>query len=429
MVDEAPRSNTWTPRMKRTVLLITLGLTGLLLWQARDVLPLIIVGILLAFLLTPLVDWYQNRLLSWLPFGRRAIAILLTLITVIVIIGLLLLLLVPSLINQFEELQTVIPTILEDIQRQIDRFMDRPLTTTEGENLIIDDEIVVPGELIPEDTNIVRFGMLDFEDMTVQDVVEMLFQSVGNLTGTAFLVLGEAFNIFLNSVLLAVMVLYLLADGRRFIQWIINWIPPGHREDAQKLAEELGIIWRNYLRGQFVLSLSVGALTFGAALLLGLPNALILALLAAVFEFVPNIGPLLALIPAAILALIFPSSTISVLEGPVFVLVVILVWGLIQNIESYILHPRIMGGRLNLHPYVVIVAVIIGASLAGPLGIILAAPGVATIYLFLRYIYAKIRDQNPFPENQYKLPSLADSPYVQAVRWSGRQLIRWRRPE
>src|SRR5690606_17136116 len=77
--------------------------------------------------------------------------------------------------------------------------------------------------------------------------------------------------------------------------------------------------------------------------------------------------------------------------------VILVTWVGIQNLESLFLVPRIMGGSLNLHPVVVIIAVIIGATVAGALGIILAAPAVATLRMFGLYLYGKLFDIDPFP--------------------------------
>jgi hypothetical protein len=85
------------------------------------------------------------------------------------------------------------------------------------------------------------------------------------------------------------------------------------------------------------------------------------------------------------------------LSGIPFALVVSVVWVGIQNVEAILLVPRVMGSRLNLHPVVVIIAVITGANVAGVMGIVLAAPFTATIRLIGQYFYGKVFDTNPFP--------------------------------
>jgi predicted PurR-regulated permease PerM len=136
---------------------------------------------------------------------------------------------------------------------------------------------------------------------------------------------------------------------------------------------------------------------FTTATLLGVPNPFLLGTLSGLLEFIPNIGPALALFPAALLALSSQSNTLPFLSGVPFAIVVIVAWTALQNIEAIFLVPRIVGGRLNLHPFIVIIAIIGGASLVGALGIILAAPMVASARVVAQYIYGKLTDHNPFP--------------------------------
>jgi predicted PurR-regulated permease PerM len=201
----------------------------------------------------------------------------------------------------------------------------------------------------------------------------------------------------INLIFLMSMMFFLMRDGASFIDKAVSLTPTLYRGDLWRLLYELGQVWNAYLRGQLTLALFMGTAAFIAATLLGLPNPLILGLISGLLEFIPSLGPGLAIFPAALLALTSQSNTLPILEGAPFALVVIIVWALLQNIEAIILVPRIMGGSLNLHPFVVIVGIIGGASLAGLLGIILAAPVIASLRVFAQYVYGKLMDRDPFP--------------------------------
>jgi predicted PurR-regulated permease PerM len=151
-------------------------------------------------------------------------------------------------------------------------------------------------------------------------------------------------------------------------------------------------------------------------------------LLAGLLEFIPNIGPLIALIPAAFLALVSQSSTLPFLEGPLFALVVIIVWTGLQNLESIFLVPRIMGESLDLHPFAVIVAVLGGAALAGALGVILAAPLLASGRVITRYIYGKLTGRAPFREVEIEGPGPPLTVRVFGGLWKRIQELRGRTP-
>ena len=208
--------------------------------------------------------------------------------------------------------------------------------------------------------------------------------------------LGSAFQMLINILFVFVLMFYLLKDGAMFAQRTIDVTPDDYKNDVTRLLYELAQVWNAYLRGQLILNIFIGVTTFIVVALLGLPNALILGLLAGLLEFVPNLGPILAMIPAALLALFTQSSTLPFLHGATFVLVVIVAYTLIQNFEAMVVVPRVMGGSLNLHPLVIIVGVLAGASLGGALGIILAAPIIASLRVIGLYIYGKLLDEPIF---------------------------------
>jgi predicted PurR-regulated permease PerM len=133
--------------------------------------------------------------------------------------------------------------------------------------------------------------------------------------------------------------------------------------------------------------------------LIGLPNAWLIGLLFGVLEFIPNLGPAVASVPTVLLAL-FRGSTVLNISNGWFAVVVLGVNFALQQLENNFLVPRILGQSLNLHPLVVLIAAIIGARVAGILGILLAAPVVATLRVLAEYTYYRLLDLPPFPEQQ-----------------------------
>jgi len=131
--------------------------------------------------------------------------------------------------------------------------------------------------------------------------------------------------------------------------------------------------------------------------IVGVRNALILGIIAGVLEIIPNIGPTVAAIPAVLIAY-FQGSAHLPLSNGWFALLVIGLYVVIQQLENNILVPRIIGRSLNLHPLVVIIGVIAGASLAGILGIFLAAPILASLRVVGNYVYSRLLDLEPFDE-------------------------------
>jgi predicted PurR-regulated permease PerM len=362
-----------------------------------DTLPIVIVAAVLAYLLTPLANWLERRVLIYGPLkGRRVrgTAVLISFALVILVITVILLVVVPGILNQFEEFGSQLPQLLSSLGVEIERILNAPVIFN-GEPLMIDGEPFIPLERLREITNTPGDEpVIRLQDLNLVDATQSFISS---LTTPAFSFLGGAVTAIINLVFLLSMLFYLIRDGGVFIERFVNLTPRQYRSDVRRVMYELGQVWNAYLRGQISLSLIMGTAVFVVATLLGVPNPIILAIISGLLEFIPSIGSGLAIFPAALLALTGRSATLPFLEGLTFAVVVVIAWAILQNIEVYILVPRVMGGSLNLHPLVVILSVLIGASLAGALGIILAAPSVATLRVFGRYIYGKLFDVDPFP--------------------------------
>ena len=390
----------WNLHTKRTVALIAFLFTVAILWLIRGTLPIVIVSGLIAFILNPIVTLLTRRVFIAHDNGgaRRGLATVITFLMAVVVILILFLVIIPDLVNEIATFGGQLPAFVQEFEDEIQTFLEQPISFGE-ETFTLEGEPFIPLDRIEEITgsrDISALLLLDQIDLTA--AAETFIGSARNLSGPAFSFVGGAFNTIINLIFLVMMTFYLLKDGGKFIDVVIHLAPPSYQGDAQRLFEELGHVWNAYLRGQLILSVVMGLAVYAAATLLGLPNAEILGLLAGVLEFVPNLGPLIALIPAALLALISQSTTIPALSGVSFMVTVIFVWTMLQNIEAVFLVPRIMGDSLDLHPFIVILAVLGGAALGGALGIIMAAPFVASGRVFAHYIYGKLTDTEPFRE-------------------------------
>lgn len=378
----------WSSRTKRIVLLICLALIAYFVARLTSVLPIVTVSLVVSYLLNPIVTAIDRRILSrGRDTSHRAIAILLAFVIVIAILVLVMLLVVPILVDQLQEFLNRLPELFAFIQTQIDDLLSHPIT--------IGTQVIVPSESLQEALGIDPASEVSaIERLNVGEAVRMF---AGSLSGPAFGFVGSAVRALINLFLLVTLMFYLLKDGGTFVDRIVGVTPASYQNDVRRLFYELARVWDAYLRGQITLSLIMGAVVFLAAAILGVPNPPILGMLAGLLEFLPNIGPAIALVPAVLLAVSSQSSTLPFLEGPTFAIVVTIVWTLLQNLESVFLVPRIMGGSLNLHPFVVLVGVLAGAALAGLLGIVLAAPVIASLRVIGRYLYGKLMDIDPFP--------------------------------
>ncbi len=367
------QSPLWTRSTKVIVTVTALVLLMILAYRFEALLHQLVIAAMLAYLLNPFIitlDKYTSL--------KRVHAILLVYLALaVVVIGGLVALGVAA----FQQSQTLI----EDVP-----------TLIAGVTAVIRDTIT---NLRP-----ISLGGLQFDPRTVdwsmvQDqilgLVEPMLgrsgQIVGTLASATLRLLGNIFFIFVISIYFAAEIPLLGSHVGDVAT------APGYRQDAERMMREFGRTWNAYLRGQVALALVIFFVVWIGLSLLGVQNALALGLLAGLLEFIPVIGPIISTIAATIVAFFQPDPIFSLASWQ-YALVVLGFMILVQQLENNILVPRIVGEALDLNPIVVMIAVLMGGSIAGILGMILAAPVMASVKLLGGYAWRKLFDLPPFPE-------------------------------
>ena len=207
---------------------------------------------------------------------------------------------------------------------------------------------------------------------------------LGHLVGT----LAEVGGLLVDTLLGLVISFYLLLDGPTMRRRALALIPAEHRSKALFLEDNAGRVLGGYLRGQLVMALSLGIAAGVGCWLLGLPYALVLGVLAGLFELVPMFGPILSAIPAVLVALFLPFPT---------VLWVVLFFFGIQQVESNVLGPRITGHAVGLHPLAAMFALLAGLQLAGLLGALFAVPVAGILWVLVAAAYRNAVAEPPRP--------------------------------
>jgi len=193
-----------------------------------------------------------------------------------------------------------------------------------------------------------------------------------------------------------VLTFWILKDLQRLQRLIIEQIPQDYQEEVRQLGRDLGQIWDAFLRGQVLLAIVVGLITWVALSLLGMPNAGGLALLSAFMEFLPTIGPGISMFIGTSVALFVGSEWPIWGNNLTFAIFVLIFYNIITWFESAYLIPRLVGSRVRLHPAITFVGIINGAIVFGLMGVLLATPVIASARAIGLYIFRKLFDQEPF---------------------------------
>jgi predicted PurR-regulated permease PerM len=310
-----------------------------------NVLLLFVFAAIIALLLTPVIDRMEA-----LPIfkGRRVVAVILLYLIIIGLVAGVIALVTPALIGQAKQLPALESraiTLVRDLQDAIDNAG-------------------IPLQLsLPTATGGISTAVLG--------------SVLGILTGT----LGTLINILL----VIVISIYLLVEGRQLIA-SMRKIFPGREEVYDFTLVAVGATVGQYARGQLIMSFVMGTYTGLAMTLIGVPYAVVLGILTFFLEFLPLIGAPVGMGVAVLIALAFKGPLVGLLA------LIIALGG--HAIEAYILGPRVTGSATRIHPLVAMAALLIGAELAGILGALFGVPIAALANVFLGALYRARRGED-----------------------------------
>ncbi|MFQ5398899.1 MAG: AI-2E family transporter [Anaerolineae bacterium] len=366
-----PASPPWSPNSKRIVWAFLAAMLLLGIYRMRGLLLPLIMALVVSYLVEPVVKLITRRT----PLSRNIAIVLVYLIIVAALVSIPVSVISP-LVNQANNLINNTPHYLE----QLGVLLQRPYEVS---------GIEIPLDQLP----------LEQVYVGLSNNLVTLMQTVGSRSLSLF---GSVATATLSTVGWTIIVLflsfYMVKDHDSLFRSIVNLVPEVYQPDFYRLSQELSITWNAFLRGQLVLCVVVGAIIFFIAVIIDLPNAMILAIIAGIAELVPTFGPILAAVPAALIALFqSQASWVGSSMSPFwFMMLVLAIYSIVFQLENYYLLPRIIGHHLKLHPLVIIIGALVGASVAGFLGILLAAPTLASARLIFDYIYCKLTDRPPF---------------------------------
>ena len=338
----------WTFRrvMWATLVLVFVALGFWLLYWFNQVVFILLIAIVLGTVIRPAVTWLHRR---GLP--RMAGVILVYLLLLALLIGFVLLVF-PLIVEQGTTIAAAVPGYYQGLRAWMIGYPNQL--------------IVRLGEFLPA-----TLSGLELNQQTGQQMLDFAGQAAGFMSSAAQV-------IFMATAILLLAYHWTL-DGQRSIQSLLLLVPLGQRQSISELVAAMETKVGFYIAGQAVLCLSIGMMALVAYLLIGLPNALVLALVAGVMEAVPLIGPSLGAIPAAVIALAIAPSKL------VWVIVATLV---IQQLENAVLVPRVMRKAVGVNPFVSLLAIFAFSSLFGFLGALMAVPIAAMIQLLLdRFVF------------------------------------------
>jgi predicted PurR-regulated permease PerM len=376
----------WSIETKLVMVVICLiGLAYVLYKFSAAIMPLIL-AIVIAYVLTPAVNFLQNRLRI-----NRVLVILMVYLVLFLLFAGIFILVIPMVLHELRRFDFDIQGILS----QAKVLMGQQYNVA---GIVIDGKVLLEGLQTSLQTGL---------DPLVGHVIDVATIILSSLVWVVFII---------------VISIYLIKDSQGVLDWLELLPPPVYRQDFIRMREVINNIWSSFFRGQIILTLVVACIITLEGLLVGLRFALLMGILAGLLEFLPSLGHGIWIVLASIVALVGGSTWLPI-PNWTFVLLLIGLHMVYTQFDLNFLIPRIIGRSVQLPPLVVILGIVAGASLMGVLGLVLAAPSIASLRILSRYIYARLFDLDPFPDNlAYKRMPQPE------LRWWQKNPFRSKRP-
>lgn len=341
------------------------------LFYARDAVRNLIIAAFVAYLISPAVEYLSTRT----RLSHRAAVNIVYFSALVLLAG------VPASLAPifYDEFQVVIQDIL-DLSDQLRIILSTPI----------------------------HIGNLTFH---LEQWGESIFQ-VQNTLLTPLpeeaLELLETTSIGVLWFLIILVSVYLfLSEWHNMRNGMFAWVLPPYRAELEELYERVRRVWMGYLRGQIVLMVIVGVVFTIAWTIMGIPGALVLGVIAGLFTLVPDVGPFIAVVLAAGVALLEGSTWIRISDSPslnnfIVAGIVVVVYLILINLKNFFLRPIIMGRSVHMNEGLVFIVILIATILEGILGALLVVPILASVVVIAGYIQRKVLGLPPFEDDGSK---------------------------
>ncbi len=350
MTEEALIPRIWVRRFSA---LAGLALVLSLAYAIRSTVAPFLLAWIAAYLATPLVDALETRL-----HIRRESGVIVVMLLCLLIVVLALSLAVPIIINESVALANSIPAYREKLSATFEAWK-------------------ASGRIPPQAEQMARVALTRLQDAAPQiatQLGEWAFSGLSSLYGLLEMALNLLLGVFVFY--------YFLRDFHVINERMIEAAPPAWHDEMKDLLGEIDANLRTVLRGQFLVALAMAVL-YGTGLgIAGVPYFILIGLIAGFGNFLPYIGPMLGMLPAFLFVFLHTAGDLASMTTPVIGIVV--VFGVVQFLEGFVLTPRLAGKSVGLGPVAVLFALSVGGALLGLVGVVAALPMAAIMKVVLK---------------------------------------------
>jgi predicted PurR-regulated permease PerM len=362
---------TSTERQRLLLFAVVAGVVLYYLWQARAALTPFAVGLVLAYLLLPLVTRVQARLPESMHRRghARMFAVVIVYLAAFVFVAAALTALIPPIVEQAVELLASAPDVLVQAEHVVIESIQSYEVTLErliGAARLRALTDILAGLAGGEFMGKIAAAGVDAAQATVGTFVRAI-------TGTVSWILGF--------IVIPFWMVYVMTDAERLQTGTKGLVPANLRGDAHALVTIVDRVLSAYIRGQLIIAIALGTLSAIALALLGVPYALLLGVATGILGMIPFLGAIIAAVLAFVVALTdSPSTAVKALVAYLAV----------QQVDNFFITPRTQSGAVALHPAVIMLVLVVAQALIGPIGLLIAVPLTAILRDTVHYTYLRL---------------------------------------
>ncbi|SFB21343.1 Predicted PurR-regulated permease PerM [Lentibacillus halodurans] len=316
------------------------------------VLPPVILAFIAFYLLNPIVDLLERVHIN------RIWGIIIIILGISGLLTGLILLTAPAIESQIKDLASRFPIYLQQMGEGIDHWIQNSFLAPYYEQGYV-------------------WFTSNLSDLTSR-VTEHLGGAVEGVQNVASTITSALVVIITFPIIL----FFLLKDGERFKRFCLKLLPPKYRGEMNQILHNMDVQVGSYIQGQIIVATCIGMMLYIGYLIIGLDYAITLAIVAAITSVVPYLGPMIAITPAIIIAIV---------NSPVMLLKLGIVWAAVQFLEGNFVSPNVMGKTMQVHPLTIIIVLLVAGNLFGVVGVILGIPGYAILKVIVVYLFQKFK--------------------------------------
>ncbi|MBN2470174.1 MAG: AI-2E family transporter [Anaerolineae bacterium] len=394
------------PQWDRTTrLLVVIGLiiAGV---YALTLISAVMQTLIFAFLITFLIYGPARAITRHLHLPWTLSVVLLYVLVLAATIGILLIV-IPTLISGSNALIAEGVTAYDNLRETLRNYEpDMGIITVFGFRIDFNSiaipirQFVLGDELAAEQADAEETGVpadVLLEPLNFQQLIDGFTNIAGRVSGTVTSAITSVTG-FIGALFLALFVSFLiLLDWPNTSMSVVNWVSPAYQREFRLLVAELTRVWNGFFRGQVIIGVVIGIVTWLQLVLMGIEGAEVLAVFTAFISLIPTLGGFISLIPLGLVPLLRGSTVFVTM--PYWAVALLVIGGnlIISQVVWNVLAPMILGDALDLPLPVIIVGVFIGTAVGGVLGAFLVAPTMGTIRVIVEYVFHKVRQEDPYP--------------------------------